>query len=72
MDLYGETLGHVRQELQKMLETPLVSENLPALDPAVDNMILTSRQINSSQGAPPFNHSFFASVEASQMLYVKT
>src|SRR6516165_1560530 len=49
MDLYGETLGHFRQQIQKMLETALVSENLPTFDPAVDNMIPTSGQINSSR-----------------------
>src|SRR6516164_3408782 len=49
MDLYGKTLGHFRQQIQKMLETALVSENLPTFDPAVDNMIPTSGQINSSR-----------------------
>src|SRR5215471_21282797 len=49
MDLYGETLGHFRQQIQKMLETAFVSENLPTFDPAVDNTIPTSGQINSSR-----------------------
>jgi hypothetical protein len=72
VELARETGRHFRQELQKMFETLLILEYLPAFNPAIDHMIPTSGANQFESGAPAINRSIFNRVESNNVLYVKT